>query len=127
MFKEFKEFALKGNVIDLAVGVVVGSAFGGIVAALVESIINPILGFLIGDYGLSDLSISLGGQIKLAYGAFLSAIINFLLIALVLFLVTRLINRFRREGQTTSKTCPFCLTEIPVAATRCSACTSELS
>jgi len=125
--QEFKEFALKGKVIDLAVGVVIGGAFGAIVTALVENIINPILGFLVGDSGLADLSFNLGGQIKLTYGAFLSAVINFLLIAVVLFLAVKLISRFRQEEKSTSRTCPFCLTEVPIAATRCPACTSELT
>jgi large conductance mechanosensitive channel len=144
MLKEFKEFALKGSLLDLAIGVIIGGAFGKIIASLVTDIIMPPIGLLLGGIDFSTLYISLNGTayptLKAAqdasapvwtYGIFLNNVINFLIIALVLFLVIRAINRMKKPAavvvkEPDSKTCPYCFTEIPIRATRCPNCTSEL-
>ncbi len=138
MWKEFKEFAFKGSVIDLAIGIVIGAAFGAIVKSLIDSFINPLVGLILGKTDLANLFVAIPagdyktaagaqaqGAVVFTYGAFLNAALNFLLIALVLFLVIKAVNRFRRAEETT-KACPFCATDIPIAATRCPSCTSEL-
>jgi large conductance mechanosensitive channel len=126
MFKEFKEFAFKGDVVDLAIGIVIGAAFGTIIKSFVDNIINPIIGALAGGKAALDgLSVSIGA-VKLTYGAFIGAVLNFLIVAVVLFLVVKAVNRFRKAEEATERECPHCLTMVPKAATRCSACTSEL-
>lgn len=143
MFKEFKEFAVKGNVIDLAIGVIVGGAFGKIVSSLVNDVIMPVIGGLIGNVNFSEYFISLDGnkyatlkQAKdagvatLNYGVFLNTIIEFLIISFSLFLVIRQINRLKRQEEPapiTTKTCEYCFTEISLEATRCPNCTSVLN
>ncbi|MCF6460681.1 large conductance mechanosensitive channel protein MscL [Clostridium sp. Cult3] len=142
MYKEFKEFAVKGNVVDLAIGVVIGGAFGKIVSSLVSDIIMPLIGGLIGKVDFTNLFISLDGnkygtlqQAKdagaatLNYGVFLNTIIEFLIISFSLFLVIRQINRFKRQEEpapVTTKKCGYCFTEIPIEAIRCPHCTSVL-
>jgi len=140
MFKEFKEFAFKGNVIDLAIGIVIGAAFGAIIKAFVDNLINPIVGALIGKTDLSNMyfTIPMGdyqsiaaakasGAAVFAYGAFLNAVVNFVIIAFVLFLVVKAVNRMRAKEEATTHECPFCTTEIAKSATRCPACTSEVA
>lgn len=140
MWKEFKEFAFKGSVIDLAIGIVIGIAFGAIVKSLIDSFINPLVGLVLGKTNLANLFIAIPagdyktaagaaarGAVVFTYGAFLNAFLNFLLIALVLFLVIKAVNRFRTTAEPATKACPFCTTDIPRAATRCPACTSTLS
>lgn len=145
MIKEFKEFAIKGNVIDMAVGIIIGGAFGKIVTSFVNDVIMPLIGRLLGKVNFSDLFIDLSGQgyntlaeAKAAgaptvnYGVFINTIIDFIIIAFVIFLVIRQINRLKRQpappppGPATTKECPFCLSVIPIKATRCPNCTSEL-
>ncbi len=142
MLREFKEFALKGNVVDLAVGLMIGAAFGNIVSSLVNDILMPPIGLLLGNVDFSNLFISLSGttyaSLKEAqaagaptinYGLFINTVINFLLVALALYFVVRAINRFRKEPvpiEPNSKECPYCLSTIPINATRCAHCTSEL-
>jgi large conductance mechanosensitive channel len=144
MFKEFKDFAMKGNVLDLAVGFIMGAAFGKIVTSLVNDILMPPIGLLLGNVDFSKLFIDLtghgyptlaaakeAGAATLNYGIFVSAIIDFLLVALALFFVIRLMNRLRRKPAAvpavpTTKECPFCLSTIPLKAVRCPHCTSEL-
>lgn len=145
MLKEFKEFALRGNVIDLAVGIIIGAAFNGVVNSLVNDIIMPPIGMAIGGINFKDLFIALNGQQYrsladaqaagapvIAYGQFINTVINFLIVAFVIFLLVRAINRMRkqREGarpeEPTTKTCPYCYSTIPIKATRCPECTSEL-
>ena len=139
MLKEFKEFIARGNVIDLAVAVVIGAAFGRIVTSLVEGVIMPPIGLLLGKADFSNLFYDLSGQnpvsladaqLKglpvIAYGRFLNDIINFLIIAWVIFLVVKAVNRLRAAPPNT-KDCPRCLTAIPLAATRCSACCVDLA
>lgn len=128
--KEFKEFISRGNVMDMAVGVIIGGAFTAIVNSLVGDLITPILGLITGGMDFSALSVKVG-QAEFKYGAFISAIINFLLIALVLFFLIKFINRLHVKKQEeapapTTKTCPFCKTEIAIDAVRCPHCTSQL-
>ncbi len=140
MLKEFKEFLARGNVIDLAVAVIIGVAFGKIVTSLVDGIIMPPIGLLLGKVEFSSLFLVLDtakgvpaslaeaktkGIPVLAYGAFINEIINFLIIAFVIFLLVKIVNRIRAKDVTT-KDCPYCLTAIPLAATRCSGCCGEL-
>ena len=142
MFKEFKEFIARGNVVDLAVAVVIGAAFGRIITSLVEGVIMPPIGLLLGKVDFSNLFIDISGQRPesladaqlrglpvIAYGRFLNDIVTFLIIAFVVFLIVRAVNRLRAQPPPppNTKDCPFCLTAIPLAATRCSACTSEVS
>ncbi len=142
MYKEFKEFAIKGNVIDLAIGVIIGGAFGKIVSSLVNDIIMPIIGGLIGKVDFTNFFISLDGnkyatlqQAKdagaatLNYGVFLNTVIEFLIISFSLFLVVRQINKLKKleePAPVTTKKCGYCFSEIPIEAIRCPYCTSEL-
>jgi large conductance mechanosensitive channel len=141
MFKEFKEFALRGNVIDLAVGVIIGAAFGKIVASLVADVIMPPIGMALGGVDFRNLYISLNGQTyaslaeaqkaaapTINYGVFLNTIFEFLIIAFVVFLIVRQMNRMMPPPPVVApKTCPFCASSIPIAARRCPLCTSELA
>lgn len=141
MWKEFKEFIARGNVIDLAVAVIIGAAFGKIVTSLVEGVIMPPIGLGLGKMDFSSLFIDLSGQHPLsladakakglpviAYGALINDIVNFLIIALVVFVVVKAVNRLRAAPPPppNTKDCPRCLTAIPLAATRCAACCTDL-
>ena len=134
-FGEFKEFISKGNVMDMAVGIIVGGAFTAIVSALTDNIINPLIGSIF-KMDFSELAVTINGA-ELKYGAFIMAIINFIIIAFVLFLIVKGMNTMRakaeerkkkeeEEAAPTTKVCPFCKSEIPIEATRCAHCTSEL-
>lgn len=137
--KEFKDFAVSGNAIDLAVGLVIGAAFGKIVTSLVEDIIMPPLGMLTGKVDFSNLFVALNGETYpslkaakdagapiIAYGMFANNIVNFLIVAFAVFLVVKQINRFRKEAPATTKPCTYCKTNIALDATRCPNCTSQL-
>ena len=143
MLKEFKEFAMKGNVVDLAVGVVVGGAFGKIVSSLVEDIIMPLVSLLVGGIDFNNMFISLDGSkystlaaakeagaATLNYGVFLGAVIDFLIISFSIFIVVKQLNKVKPKKEEvkapTIKTCPYCITEIPIEATICPNCTSDL-
>ena len=141
MLKEFKEFIARGNVIDLAVAVIIGAAFGKIVTSLVEGVIMPPIGLALGKADFSNLFIDLSGQrpvsladaqLKglpvIAYGVLINDIVNFLIIALVVFLIVRAVNRLKAAPPPppNTKDCPRCLTAIPLAASRCSACCADL-
>lgn len=129
---EFKEFALRGNVIDLAVGVLIGSAFQSVVTSFTENIISPILGCF-GEVNFSDFAIKIG-KLNLTYGAFLTDVINFIIMALVIFVLVKCMNKLATLGNKkeekpqvkTTKICPHCLSEINIKADRCPYCTSEL-
>ena len=123
---EFKEFIAKGNVMDMAVGVVIGGAFGAIVTSLVDDIIGPILGVIMGGVDFTKVGITVGGA-TIAIGNFIQAIINFVIVALVIFSVIKAFNAARemKEGAPTTKVCPYCKSEIDINATRCPHCTSE--
>jgi large conductance mechanosensitive channel len=148
MWKEFKEFILRGNVVDMAVGIVIGAAFGTIVKSLVDDVIMPPIGLLLGNVDFANLFVVLkegspaspyaalstaqeAGAVTINYGLFINTVVSFLIVALVIFLLIRGINRLRREeeappAEPTTKECPYCLSSIPIKATRCPQCTSEL-
>ncbi len=148
MLKEFKDFAMRGNVVDMAVGVVIGAAFGAIIKSLVDDVLMPVLGLILGDADFSNLFVVLkegsaagpyatlalaqeAGAVTLNYGLFLNAIVGFLIVAFAIFLLIRSINRMQKEEETppaepTTKDCPHCFSEIAIQATRCPNCTSEL-
>lgn len=127
--KEFKEFAMKGNVMDLAIGMIIGAAFTAIVSALVDNILSPLIGLLI-KVDFNDAAVNVAG-VDIMYGAFIMAIINFIIVAFVLFAMIKAMNKLRKEPEAveeepTTKVCPFCKSEIPIEATRCPHCTSQL-
>jgi large conductance mechanosensitive channel len=141
MFREFREFAIRGNVVDLAVGIIIGAAFGKIVTSLVNDVLMPPIGLLLGRVDFSNLFLNLSGrsytslaEAKAAgaptinYGVFLNNVIDFIIVAFAIFLLIRLINELRRQPETgpATKECPFCLSVIPIRATRCPYCTSAL-
>lgn len=133
-FAEFKEFISKGNVLDLAVGVIIGGAFGGIVTALTDNIIQPLINCIGGaEVGGSFEIIKGNAETAINYGAFISAIINFLIMALVIFLIVKAVNKAMSigkkpepEAEPTTKVCPFCKSEIDIEATKCPHCTSDI-
>ncbi|MVX64367.1 large conductance mechanosensitive channel protein MscL [Clostridium chromiireducens] len=144
MLKEFKEFAMKGNIVDLAVGVIIGGAFGKIVTSLVNDIVMPLVGLLVGKVDFSNLFIALGnGEFKtiqeaknvgvatINYGLFINNIIDFLIVAFSIFMVIKQINRFTKKKEEkpagTKKICAYCYSEIHINAIRCPNCTSELN
>ncbi len=125
---EFKEFASRGNVMDMAVGVVIGGAFGNIVTSLVDDVIGPVIGMICGGIDFSGLSIKVGSA-QLMVGNFIQAIINFLIIALCIFSVIKAINKFKKpapEAAPTTKVCPFCKSDINIEATKCAFCGSAI-
>jgi len=145
MFKEFKEFAMRGSVVDMAVGIIIGAAFGTIVTSLVADVLMPPIGLLLGKVDFANLYILLSGAgpypsldaaqaagaVTLNYGQFLNKIISFLIVAFALFLVIRGVNRMKKKAEPapaepTTKDCPFCATAVPIKAVRCPHCTSEL-
>jgi len=142
MLREFKEFMSRGNVIDLAVAVVIGAAFGKIITSFVEGVIMPPIGLLLGKADFSNLFIDLSGQHPasladaktkglpvVAYGAFINDIVSFLIIAFVIFLLVKSVNRLKNEAPPppNTKDCPYCLTAIPLAATKCASCCSGVA
>ena len=146
MFKEFKEFAMRGNVVDMAVGIIIGAAFGGIIKSLVADVIMPPIGLLLGGVDFSDLFINLSGgdyaslaaaqeagAATLNIGVFINTVLNFIIVAFAIFILIRAINQLKRKEEEapapepTTKECPHCLSEIPLKATRCGHCTSELA
>jgi len=148
MIKEFREFAVKGNVVDMAVGIIIGAAFGTIVQSLVADIIMPPIGLLLGNVDFSSLFVVLregtaagpyatpaiakaAGAVTLNYGLFINTVISFIIVAFAVFMMIRTINRLKREqpapaAAPTTKDCPFCYTAVPIKAVRCPHCTSEL-
>jgi len=148
MLKEFKEFALRGNVVDMAVGIIIGAAFGTVVTSLVNDVIMPPIGLLLGGVDFANLFILLkagsppapyasladaqsAGAVTINYGLFINAVISFLIVAFVVFLLIRNVNRMKKEeeappAEPTTKECPYCLSSIPIKASRCPHCTSQL-
>ena len=148
MFKEFKEFAMRGNVVDMAVGIIIGAAFGTIVKSLVDDVIMPPIGLLLGSVDFSDLFVTLkegatagpyltlaaakeAGAVTLSYGAFLNTIVSFLIVAFSVFLLVKGMNSLKRKEKApaadpTTKECPYCFSTIPIKATKCPQCTSTL-
>lgn len=148
MLKEFKEFAMRGNVVDMAIGIIIGAAFGTIVNSLVADVIMPPIGLLLGNIDFSNLFLVLkqgkvpgpyeslaaaktAGAVSINYGFFINTVITFLIVAFAVFLLIRGINKMKKQEATppsvpTTKECPYCLSTIPIKATRCGHCTSEL-
>jgi large conductance mechanosensitive channel len=147
MIKEFREFALRGNVVDMAVGIIIGVAFGAVVKSLVDDVIMPPIGLLLGKVDFANLFVVLkagvpagpygtlaeaqqAGAVALSYGVFVNAVVSFIILAFAVFVLVRQINRLKRREEApaapTTKDCPYCLSAIPVKATRCAFCTSEV-
>lgn len=148
MMKEFKEFAVKGSVVDMAVGIIIGAAFGTIVKSLVSDIIMPPIGLALGNVDFSNLFVVLkqgvpagsypslaeaqaAGAVSVNYGIFINTIISFIIVAFAVFLLIRNVNKMKREAEeppaeSTTKDCPYCFSTIPIKATRCAFCTSQL-
>ena len=131
MFKEFKEFAMRGSVLDMAVGIIIGVAFGTIVTSLVSDVLMPPIGMLLGKVDFAKLAIGLSDTVTISYGKFINAVISFLIVAFVLFLIIRAMNRLKKKSEApapapATKDCPYCATAIPIKAVRCPNCTSEL-
>lgn len=149
MLKDFKEFAMRGNVVDMAIGIVIGAAFGAIVKSFVDDVLMPPIGLLLGNVDFSNFFLTLkegskaagpyaslaaakaAGAVTVNLGVFINTIISFIIVAFAVFLVIRSINRMKREeappAPPDTKECPFCLTAVPLQARRCPACTSELA
>ncbi|KPK72758.1 mechanosensitive ion channel protein MscL [candidate division WOR_3 bacterium SM23_60] len=148
MLKEFKEFAMRGNVVDMAVGIIIGAAFGTIVKSLVSDVIMPPIGLLLGNVDFANLFAVLregatvgpyaaltdaqaAGAVTINYGVFINTVISFIIVAFAVFLVIKSINQMKRKeeapAEPTTKDCPYCLTSIPIKATRCPHCTSQLT
>ena len=140
MLKEFKDFVARGNVIDLAIAVVLGAAFGKIITSFVDDILMPPIGMALGKVDFANLFLDLSGQNPasvaeakakglpvIAYGSFLNGVISFLIIAFVVFLIIKAIDRRRAKGAATTKPCSYCLTAIPLGASRCAACCSDVA
>jgi large conductance mechanosensitive channel len=144
MFKEFKEFVMRGNVMDMAIGIIIGAAFGKIVTSLVNDVIMPPIGLLLGKMDFNNLFINLSGKkysslaaakaagaATISYGAFITTVVDFIIVAFVVFLLVKTINRIKRIKETPApapitKECPYCFSNIAVKAVRCPQCTSEL-
>ena len=142
MFKEFKEFAMRGNVLDMAIGIIIGAAFGKIITSIVNDILMPPLGLILGKVDFSSLFINLSGQsyttlaqakaagaATINYGLFINTVMDFLIVAFVIFLLVKQVNRFKKQpapAAPATRECPFCLSAVPLKATRCAFCTSEL-
>jgi large conductance mechanosensitive channel len=139
MLKEFKEFVMRGNVMDMAVGIIIGAAFGKVITSFVSDVLMPPIGLLLGKVDYSNLFINLSsthfdtlkaakeaGAATINYGVFLAAVVDFIIVALAIFMVIRQINRMKRTPEATMKDCAFCASSIPIKAVRCPHCTSEL-
>ncbi len=142
MLKEFKEFAMKGNVLDMAIGIIIGAAFGKIITSVVSDVIMPPIGLILGRVDFSSLFLNLSGThydslaaakaagaATINYGVFLNNVVDFVIVAFVIFLVVRQVNRWKKPGPAAApatKECPYCFSAIPIKATRCPNCTSEI-
>ena len=136
MIKEFKDFAMRGNVVDMAVGIIIGAAFGKIVSSFVNDVIMPPIGLLLDNVDFSHLAITLAKKtteaeaVTLKYGVFVNTVLDFIIVAFSIFIVIKQMNRLKKEEpapEPTTKDCPKCFTTIPIKAVRCPNCTSELS
>lgn len=135
MWKEFKEFAMRGNVMDMAIGIIIGTAFGKIISSLVNDIIMPPIGFMLGKVDFSKLVITIHEQtatspaVVISYGTFINTIINFIIIAFSVFIIVNQMNKIKpsKPQEPINKDCPFCCSSIPIQAKRCPNCTSTLA
>ena len=134
MWKEFKEFAMRGNVVDMAIGIIIGTAFGKVISSMVNDVLMPPIGFILGKVDFSDLVITLHEKtatspaVVISYGAFINTIISFIIVAFAMFIIIRQMNRFvQKKPEPTQKDCPYCYSSISIKATRCPDCTSELA
>ncbi|HTZ99334.1 MAG TPA: large-conductance mechanosensitive channel protein MscL [Candidatus Aquilonibacter sp.] len=143
MWKDFKAFAMRGNVLDMAIGIIIGAAFGRIITSLVSDIIMPPIGLILGKVDFSNLFLSISGTsyptlaaakaanaVTINYGTFLNTVIDFLIVAFVIFLLVRQVNKWNKPApapEATTKDCPYCVSSIPIKATRCPNCTSQLA
>lgn len=133
MLKEFKEFAMRGNVIDMAVGIIIGIAFGKVISSFVNDVIMPPIGVLLGKVDFSNLTLTIhektadSAAVVIKYGVFINNIIDFLIVAFTMFIVVKQLNRFKKQEQPNTKNCPYCCSSVAVKATRCPDCTSELA
>ena len=128
MLKEFREFAMRGNVLDLAVAVIIGGAFGKIITSLVADVLMPLIGLVLGGVNFADLSFTVGAAV-VKWVAFMQSIVDFVIVAFVIFMIVRTMNRMQKPAPVaapTTKECPFCFSTIPLKATRCPNCTSQL-
>ena len=128
MLKEFKDFVMRGNVLDLAIAVIIGGAFGKIIASLVNDILMPIIGLVMGGVNFSELAITVGTAV-IKWGAFVQTILDFLIVAFVIFIIVNTANKMKKTplpADPTTKECPYCFSMISIKATRCPQCTSEL-
>ena len=128
MFKEFRDFAIRGNVIDLAVGVIIGGAFGKIVGSLVNDVLFPLIGLILGGVNFAEKTITVGAAV-VKYGVFIQSIIDFVFVAFVIFMIVRIMNRIQKPAPVadpTTKDCPYCISSISIKAKRCPNCTSQL-
>ena len=134
MLKDFKDFIMRGNVVDMAVGIIIGASFGKIISSLVNDIIMPPIGMLLGNLDFSDLAITLkdkteaAGAVTIKYGLFINTVLDFAIVALAIFMLIKQLNRFKKAdvAEVTTKDCPKCFSSIPIKATRCPNCTSDL-
>ncbi len=132
-FNEFKKFAMRGNVMDMAVGIIIGAAFGKIVDSMVKDIMMPPIGLLLGKVDFSDLKWKIADDVSINYGVFLNNVISFIIVAFAVFVLIKAVNKLQEkmikeeEAAPTTKKCPYCCEEIPLAAVRCPHCTSDLS
>jgi large conductance mechanosensitive channel len=138
MLQEFKDFAMRGNVVDMAVGIIIGGAFGKIVSSLVKDVIMPPIGYIMGNVDFSNLAITIKEKtadaeaVSIKYGVFINTVLDFLIVAFAIFIVIKQMNRLKKEEEpepepeATTKDCPKCFTEIAIKATRCPNCTSEI-
>ena len=128
MLKEFRTFVMRGNVMDLAIAVIIGGAFGKIIASLVNDILMPLIGLILGGVNFSELSGTVG-DVVITYGLFIQAIVDFIIIAFVIFMLVRTMNSMKKQpapADPTTKECQYCFTMVPIKATRCPNCTSQL-
>jgi large conductance mechanosensitive channel len=128
LLAEFRDFAVRGNAVDMAVGIIVGGAFGKVISSLVKDVVMPPIGMLLGGVDFSSLAIPLGAKANLRYGVFINTVLDFLIVALCVFLAIKAMNRLRQPqpAEVTTKTCPQCLSTIPLKAVRCAHCTAPL-
>jgi len=128
MWKEFRDFAMRGNVMDMAVGIIIGGAFGKVITSLVSDILMPPIGWLLGRVDFSNLSLRISPNVTIKYGTFINTVVDFLIVAFAMYIVVKQMNKiFKKDEAPTTRECPYCMSKISLAASRCPSCTSALS